>query len=150
MELEGRSYVLEAHRGTPEPPVFHFAMPTAGDIMDARASASVVKGEGEHRKESLDFDALAVGVVARALRRVDGITRGGVAQTFPATGDLAERIEFVRRLPYAWLGELGAAVQAEADLDEEDERGSAPIRGGDGGGETGDVRLREMSTTDAA
>ncbi len=164
MDLESRPYVLAAHRGMSDPPTFYLAQPTAGDVMAARSAATSVytetetvdPGEGkakrsvERRRQDVDMDALGVEMVARSLRRVDNLTRGGVPMVVPTSGDLADRIAFVRQLPYSWLGELGAASQQDADLDSEEERGASAVRSGDGGGEVGDVRLRTVQAGDAA
>ncbi len=164
MDLEGRRYTLKAHEGVADAPVWSFAMPTAGDVMDARRVATTFdietetldQGEGkakrtiERKKARTDLDSLGVGMVARALRGVDNLTRGGAQVVFPVAGTIEEKTEFVRRLPYAWLGELGAAAQSDADLDSEEEVGASAVRVSDDHGKVGDVRLREVQATDAA
>ena len=154
MDLDGRSYVLPSHRGRDDAPVWRLALPTVGDVMAANAAAAKfeveIEGEGESRRESrretADLNELGVQLVARSLRGVDGLRRNGVELRFPIDEPMPARLEFVRGLPYAWLGQLGRAVQEDADVDSEDESGGVEARGGTHNGQAGIVRLPEMSS----
>jgi len=142
VDLDRFSYVLDDHKAGDDPPTWHYQMPTVDDVRAARKHATDTDDDG---KESVDTERFSIALVARSLRRVDNLRRQGEPVRFPADGDLEERCAFVRRLPFSWLGELGGAVQSEGDLDAEEERVAAEVRGGDSNGSPRDVRLQEVS-----
>tara|TARA_Y100000310_G_scaffold90136_1_gene87401 strand:+ start:2753 stop:3226 length:474 start_codon:yes stop_codon:yes gene_type:complete len=144
MDIGSFSYVLHDHRGEDDAPVWRYSLPTVGDIRDARTRArrSYIEEQketgGEIDPAGLDGEAISTALVASTLYRVDNLTHRGAPMQMPADADIDARIAFVRRLPYAWLAELAGAVQGEADVDDEDERGEAAPGGRNGRGEVAD------------
>lgn len=123
MDIERRKYVLIEHRELADPPTWHWALPRAIDMMEARKAATTATGTGKDRTESVDYMVLRHHIMARCLRRLRGqpILRAGEPIAVPETPDIDERVRWVERLPVRYTVEIGAVMDAGGDLDDEDE-----------------------------
>lgn len=137
---EDLTYVLKSHReqhkaadgtvrhGNPreDAVTWIYALPTADDILGARAAAvrfarSEAATEEERKAAKADTEEFLLQLLTRTLRDVGGLFRGGQPCPFPAGEPVDVRRDWVGRLPYRWFAELGGAVQEEGDLTAEDE-----------------------------
>ena len=132
-----------------ERPSFMRELPTAESVARAQvaAAAAAKAKDPDAPASSIDSGELMIHLVAGSVYRVDNLGSGGTLLAYPEGH--ADRVEYVRRLPLAWIQELGGAVLASSDLDEEEEIDS-PTTGSGDSAPTGGLQLQDMPAVGAA
>jgi len=123
-------------------PVFWLRPQSSGAVHDARSAARVEDEEPVDQSAfcsecgakisvkvrmrlpgQIDGGAFVHESIARAIDRVDDFGFDGEAAPWPA--DVGAQVAYVRRLRPEWTNELASELQAETELDPEEERGDS-------------------------
>jgi len=144
LSTTARPFSLPEHRrlSDDDRPVFWIVPAMAGDIYDATAAATPETEKpvdqsafcsecGERITVKVRLRApgeipqglLMQHILARSVDRVEHISFDGVDAPWPA--DIADRVEYLGKLPVHWIQRLFVEARKHADLDPEEERGDS-------------------------